>query len=75
MPGAEKAKPICRSCLTSWNELPGWAQLHHVPEVSLVETRLKVEYDLYYIKNMNLLMDFLIFFHTIRTLLYRTGAR
>lgn len=40
-----------------------------------METRLKVEYDLYYIKNMNPLMDFLIFFHTIRTLLYRTGAR
>jgi len=55
--------------------ITGWAQLHHVPEVSLVETRLKVEYDLYYIKNMNPLMDFLIFFHTIRTLLYRTGAR
>jgi len=55
--------------------ITGWAQLHHVPELSLVETKMKVEYDLYYIKNMSPLFDFLIVFHTIRTLLYRTGAR
>ena len=55
--------------------ITGWAQLYHVPEVSLVETRRKVEYDLYYIKNMSPLLDFLIVFHTIRALIYRTGAR
>jgi len=55
--------------------ITGWAQLHHVPEVSLVETKMKVEYDLYYIKNMSPLLDFLIVFHTLRTLFYRTGAR
>ncbi len=55
--------------------ITGWAQLYHVPELSLVETKMKVEYDLYYIKNMSPLLDFLIVFHTLRTLLYRTGAR
>ncbi|MFN9432416.1 MAG: sugar transferase [Acidobacteriota bacterium] len=55
--------------------ITGWAQLFHEPEITLEQTRRKVEYDLYYIKNMSPLMDFLIFFHTIRTLLYRTGAR
>ncbi len=55
--------------------ITGWAQLFHEPEISLVETRRKVEYDLYYIKNMSPLMDFLIFFHTLRTLIHRTGAR
>ncbi|MFN8938970.1 MAG: sugar transferase [Acidobacteriota bacterium] len=55
--------------------ITGWEQLFHEPEITLEQTRRKVEYDLYYIKNMSPLMDFLIFFHTIRTLLYRTGAR
>jgi exopolysaccharide biosynthesis polyprenyl glycosylphosphotransferase len=55
--------------------ITGWAQLFHVPELTLVETRRKVEYDLYYIKNMSPLMDFLIIFHTLRTLIHRTGAR
>jgi exopolysaccharide biosynthesis polyprenyl glycosylphosphotransferase len=55
--------------------ITGWAQLFHEPEITLEQTRRKVEYDLYYIKNMSPLMDFLILFHTIRTVLYRTGAR
>lgn len=55
--------------------ITGWAQLHHVPEVGLAETRRKIEFDLYYIKNLSPLFDFIIMFHTIRTLIHRTGAR
>jgi exopolysaccharide biosynthesis polyprenyl glycosylphosphotransferase len=55
--------------------ITGWAQLHHVPEMTVAETKYKVEHDLYYIKNMSPVMDFLIMFHTLKTLILRTGAR
>lgn len=55
--------------------ITGWAQLFHVPELTTEDTKRKLEYDLYYIKNMSPILDFLIVFHTVRALLYRTGAR
>jgi lipopolysaccharide/colanic/teichoic acid biosynthesis glycosyltransferase len=55
--------------------ITGWAQLFHEPELTLEETRRKLEYDLYYVKNMSPVMDLVIVFHTIRTLFLRTGAR
>ena len=55
--------------------ITGWAQLHHVPENTIADTKRKVQYDLYYIKNMSLGMDLIIMFHTIRTILLRVGAR
>jgi exopolysaccharide biosynthesis polyprenyl glycosylphosphotransferase len=55
--------------------LTGWAQLHHVPELSAKETALKLSYDLYYIKNMSFLLDVMIVFHTLKAVLFRTGAR
>jgi exopolysaccharide biosynthesis polyprenyl glycosylphosphotransferase len=55
--------------------LTGWAQLHHVPEVSPAETARKLSYDLYYIKNMSILLDAVILFHTVKAVLFRTGAR
>jgi lipopolysaccharide/colanic/teichoic acid biosynthesis glycosyltransferase len=55
--------------------ITGWAQLFHQPEVSTEDTKRKIEYDLYYIKHMSPLLDFLIMFHTIKTVLLRIGAR
>lgn len=55
--------------------ITGWAQLYHVPELSVTETKYKLEHDLYYIKNMSPVLDFLIMFHTLKALLFRTGAR
>ncbi|TSC68091.1 MAG: hypothetical protein G01um101472_164 [Parcubacteria group bacterium Gr01-1014_72] len=58
--------------------LSGWAQLYHKnhphyrPDVS--ETRVKLSYDLYYIKNRSLLLDLKIALKTIKTLLSRSGA-
>jgi len=54
--------------------ITGWAQLHHKPEVGTEETKIKVQYDLYYIKNMSPALDFLIMFHTLRAILLRVGA-
>lgn len=54
--------------------LSGWAQIHHeVPPHSIEETKVKLSYDLYYIKNRGLILDLKIAFATIKTLLSRTG--
>jgi lipopolysaccharide/colanic/teichoic acid biosynthesis glycosyltransferase len=54
--------------------LSGWAQIHHdVPPHSIEETKVKLSYDLYYIKNRGLMLDLKIAFATIKTLLSRTG--
>jgi exopolysaccharide biosynthesis polyprenyl glycosylphosphotransferase len=55
--------------------ITGWAQLHHIPELTAVETARKLSFDLYYIKYMSPFMDFLIVFHTLRAVIARTGAR
>jgi len=57
--------------------LSGWAQLyhenhpHHGPNIE--ETKNKLSYDLYYIKNRSLGLDFKIALKTIKALLSRTG--
>lgn len=58
--------------------LSGWAQLyhenhpHHYPDVS--ETRVKLSYDLYYIKNRSFLLDLKIVLKTLKVLISRQGA-
>ena len=57
--------------------LSGWAQIH--PErppkftVGYEETRTKLAYDLYYIKNRSMLLDFVISLLTIKTIASRSG--
>lgn len=57
--------------------LSGWAQLYHENHphhgVNTEETKNKLSYDLYYIKNRSLLLDIKIALKTIKTLLLRTG--
>ncbi len=55
--------------------ITGWAQVHqgHVTAASGVRTKL--EYDLYYAKNMSLALDLAIGAMTIRTVLTGRGAR
>ncbi len=55
--------------------ITGWAQIHHTPEDSLDSTRRKLEYDLYYIKHLSPVLDFLTMFHTFKTIVMRIGAR
>jgi exopolysaccharide biosynthesis polyprenyl glycosylphosphotransferase len=54
--------------------ITGWAQLFHQTEFTIDDTRRKIQYDLYYIKNLSPALDFLIMFHTIRTIVLRVGA-
>jgi len=52
--------------------LSGWAQVCYPYGASLEDSRMKLSYDLYYLRNANLLLDFLITMKTIRLV---TGAK
>lgn len=58
--------------------LSGWAQLYHEAHphhgAAVEETKEKLSYDLYYVKNRSAMLDLKIALKTIRTLLSRTGA-
>jgi lipopolysaccharide/colanic/teichoic acid biosynthesis glycosyltransferase len=57
--------------------LSGWAQIYqdNPPKfgLNIEDTKTKLAYDLYYIKNRSLLLDLKIALRTIKTLLSRTG--
>lgn len=54
--------------------LSGWAQINQVlPPNSLEETKERLQYDLYYVKNRSLLLDFIVMVKTFRVLVLRTG--
>ncbi len=53
----------------------GWAQIQRGYCSSLEDNAEKLSYDLFYIKNMSVGLDFLIVFHTIKILLLGRGAR
>jgi len=53
----------------------GWAQVCYPYGASEEDARRKLEYDLYYIKNMSLLLDFKIILKTIGVVLFPSGAR
>jgi len=53
----------------------GWAQIKYRYGASKEDALEKLEYDLYYIKNLSPLYDFLIIFETIKVVLSGKGAR
>lgn len=55
--------------------LTGWAQVCYPYGSSVEESREKLEYDLFYIKNMSLSLDLLILFATLKIVLLRKGAK
>ena len=54
--------------------LTGWAQIKHNYDRSLEDVREKLKYDLYYIENMSLKMDFKILIATVFVVLEQKGA-
>jgi len=44
----------------------GWAQINYRPSASLEEAHEKLRYDIYYVKNRSLFLDFLIILKTLR---------
>jgi sugar transferase (PEP-CTERM system associated) len=55
--------------------LAGWAQLRYPYGASDEDAAEKLKYDLYYVKNHNLLFDLLILIQTVEVVLFGRGAR
>lgn len=55
--------------------ITGWAQVRAGYAADLQETRIKLSYDLYYLKNFSFSLDLQILLRTIWTLLSGTGVR
>lgn len=55
--------------------LTGWAQIKYPYGSSIEDARQKLQYDLYYIKNQSLILDAVILFETIKTILFGRGGR
>lgn len=55
--------------------ITGWAQLNYPYGASEEDSKRKLEYDLYYIKNYSIFLDFLILIQTVRVVLWPDGAR
>jgi exopolysaccharide biosynthesis polyprenyl glycosylphosphotransferase len=71
----EQAVPFYRQRLLVKPGLSGWDQVsgeYHSP--SKEDTYKKLQYDLYYIKNMSLFLDISIFFKTLVTIFTRAGV-
>ena len=54
--------------------LTGWAQIMYKYSASLEETKMKLSYDLYYIKNRDIFLDLNIIIKTIEAVFWRRGA-
>lgn len=55
--------------------ITGWAQVCYQYGSSSEDALEKLQYDLYYVKNHNLLFDFLILLQTAEVVLWKSGAR
>ena len=55
--------------------LTGWAQTQHVYGASVEDAARKLEYDLFYLKNMSIVFDVIVILQTIRTVMTGHGAR
>ena len=54
--------------------LSGWAQVNYSNGASLIDSRNKLSYDLYYMRNFNIFLDLLIFLKTIRIVFNASGT-
>ena len=55
--------------------ITGWAQLSYPYGASKNDARQKLQFDLYYVKNHSLFLDFTIFLNTVEVVLFGKGAR
>ncbi len=55
--------------------ITGWAQINHGYSDTIEDSIVKLEYDLYYIKNLAWSLDAYIMFHTAKTMIFGRGAR
>ncbi len=55
--------------------ITGWAQINYKYGDTLEDTITKLEYDLFYIKNLSFGLDTYIIFHTVKAMLLSRGAQ
>jgi sugar transferase (PEP-CTERM system associated) len=55
--------------------ITGWAQIRYKYANSVEDAKEKLRYDLFYIKNMSMGLDLLIFFQTLKVILLGRGAK
>jgi sugar transferase (PEP-CTERM system associated) len=55
--------------------ITGWAQVRHQYAASVEDTMEKLQYDLYYVKNLSPFLDLLILLSTIQVVLLARGSR
>ena len=55
--------------------ITGWAQINYKYGETLEDTKIKLEFDLYYIKHLASSLDAYIIFHTVKVMLLSRGAQ
>jgi sugar transferase (PEP-CTERM system associated) len=55
--------------------ITGWAQINYPYGASIEDARRKLSFDLYYVKNQSIFLDFLILLQTARVIFWSHGAR
>jgi len=53
--------------------ITGWAQINSRPVGEMEDTLVRIEYDLYYVKNLSSALDLYIASYTLKTLLLSHG--
>jgi lipopolysaccharide/colanic/teichoic acid biosynthesis glycosyltransferase len=55
--------------------ITGWAQVCYSYGASVEDAKEKLNYDLFYIKNMSILLDLTVILKTVKTVIFGEGAR
>ncbi len=55
--------------------ITGWAQVNFPYGATIEDARMKLEFDLYYLKNFSVLMDAIIMLRTVKIILFGWGSR
>jgi lipopolysaccharide/colanic/teichoic acid biosynthesis glycosyltransferase len=55
--------------------ITGWAQINYPYGASIEDARRKLSFDLYYVKNQSIFLDFAILLQTARVIFWNHGAR
>jgi len=70
-----------KKCIPHYNNrylirpgISGWAQVNYPYGASIYDSKKKLSFDLYYLKNFSIWFDFLILFKTIRLVLLKKGS-
>ena len=71
----KKTIPYYNEKFTVRPGVTGWAQVKYPYGASEKDALEKLKYELYYIKNMSMVMDLMVIFHTVKTVLLGRGSR